>query len=444
MENNQELEEDISIDFTRVLKIINYRKALIAKVFLVCIVIFAIITLIIPKKYETNADLYINKSNNTNLAELNPYIISTMAGRDGMAGLLGVGNSGGLQNEIEIMQSPLVMDNVIKENDFKYTKGPRKGEYITTSSFLNKSLTIENKKGSNIISISYKSNDPLLSYNVVNSIIANYQKINEEINTKKAVKDKILLENSYESANKSLNKKLSAMKNSNTVPPAAANLGVLTVLKNYNRAVNNAFGSIQSQSVEGQKSQIAVDQELEKLKMIRSKLEWTNLVEQMSKDTSNVLILKHPELKQRFENSEPKLINNLILSVIFAIFVSVITVIRAEKADNSLTYSQLSKKVIYNIEKNIEELKFILLTNLKFNTLFVVFEGFQSDILKQLDKFNNFKVIKAEITPKFIDEIMSSDKVILAARIGQTQKKIYQQTKNICADAKKVVSVEII
>jgi len=447
MKNINECEEDeIVIDFNKIYKILWQRKFLVMKIFTTCLVVVLGITLMLPKKYETNADIYINKSNDTNLAELNPYILSTLSGAGSMASLLSGGGGAGLQNEMDIMESPLVMDNVIKDNNLRCTKGPRKGEFITTRSFLNKKvISIENKKGSNIISIAYKSGDPVLNYNIVNSIITNYQKVNAEINTKKALKDKKLLENSYVATNKTLNQKLSAMKNSSALPPTAmASLGVLNALRGQNRAIGRAVGSVQSQVVDGQKSQIAVDQEVDKLKMVKTKLEWTGLVEQMSKDTSNIIVLKKPEIKKDFEQSSPKLMLNLILGAILGVFASVIGVIFVENIDKTLSYSDLGERPIYNIEKNIDELKIILLSNLKEKISLVVFEGFDMGILRNLNEFINLKVINVDISSQTINDIESADKLIFAAKVGQTPKKLYKQIKTICTDSNKQICTEII
>lgn len=440
---NEKNGDEIIIDFRRVFEILNYRKNLILKTFLVSILFFTVLTFILPKKYETSAELYVNKSNATNLVELNPYMISSLSG-EGMSGLLSGANNA-LQNEIEIIKSPLVMDGVIKENDLRYKSGKKKGEFISTESFLKKNLSIENKKGTNIISIEYKSRNPLQTYNVINSIIANYKKVNEEINTKKATKDKAILEGSYADTNKVLNNKLAALKHSNALPDSAVSgLGMLAALKGHSKAIGGAMGSIQNQVVEGQKSQISVEQEVDKLKLVKSKLEWTKLVEQMARDTTNVIVLKSPELKRNFEQTSPKLFPNLISGLIFGIFAAIIIVILAEIIDKKLTYSALGENVMYNIDKNIDELKLILMTNSRENFSFIIFDGFKIDLFKSLEGFNNFKVIKADITPKTIDEISNSDKLIFAQRIGQTPKKLYTQLKTTCEEMKKTVYKELI
>lgn len=442
----KEIDEEIVIDFKKIFKILLYRKELIMKVFTVCFLLMVLSTFITAKKYEADADLYINKTNNTNLAELNPYVIASLMNYGGgLSGMLSGACPNGLQNEIEIMQSPLVMDNVIRENHLRYTKGKKKGEFLSVKDFLKKGITIENKKGTNVVSISYKSRNPVLNYNIINSIIKNYEKVNTEINTKKAVKDKAFLETSYADTNKTLNQKLSAMKNSSAMPATAMNsLGMLAALKGHNKAVSGAIGSIQNQVVESQKSQIAVDQEVEKLKLVKSKLEWTNLVEKMSKDTTNVIILKQPELKRKFEKTSPSLKINIILGIVFGVIISMLAVILAEVIDKKLTYSKLNNKIIYDPAKNIDKLILMLLTNSKETISFLVFDGFQAGILKNLGECTNFKIINADITLKVIDEIKNSDKLVFMAKIGQTPNKIYKQMKDICEEIQKPVYAEVV
>ena len=74
-----------------------------------------------PKKYEVSADLYINKTNNSNMAEINPYVIEELGSGGGMSAMLS-GGKGTLDNEIELISSPKVMDKVIQENDIKIGK----------------------------------------------------------------------------------------------------------------------------------------------------------------------------------------------------------------------------------------------------------------------------------------------------------------------------------
>ena len=107
-------------------------------------------TYIMPKKWEVDADLYINKSNNSNFVDLNPYAIAELGASGGMSALMTGGGS--LTNELELMQSPLVIDKVIKENDIRFKKlfgifkTVKTGQLITTDKFLKRGISFENKK----------------------------------------------------------------------------------------------------------------------------------------------------------------------------------------------------------------------------------------------------------------------------------------------------------
>lgn len=437
--------EEITVDFTKIFKVLNYRRKLIFKVFLAVVTVFIALAYVMPKKYATDADLYINKSNDTNLAEMNPYVLSYLTNNGGLSGMLSSNGGNTLQNEIEIMKSPLVMDRVIKENDIRYKAGKKKGELISTRDFLRKNLAIESEKGTSIVSISYKSRTPELSYNVVNSIIKNYQAVNAEINTRKAQKDKALLEDSYEATNKAVNEKLSAMKNVSTMPQTAmTSIGVLAALKGHNRAISSSLGAMQGQMIEGQRSQISIEQDVEKLKLVKSKLEWTNLVERLSQDATNVIVLKQPEIKRPFEQSSPKLFTSLIMGISLGVLASILAVILIEKTDGKLTYSDLGEKIIYNIADNVDELKILLLANPSQSVSVVDFNGFQEEFTKDFQNFTNLKFIKAEISKSVIDELASSDKLIFAGRIGKTPKKIYGQLKNLCVEAGKKIYFEVV
>lgn len=119
------------------------------------------------------------------MAEINPYVISELGAGGGMAALMSGG--GTLANDIELMQSPLVIDKVIKDNDIRFKKvfgiipTKKTGQLMTTEKFLKKGISFENKKGTNVVTIEYKSKDRELAYNVVNSIIVHYLELNIKI-----------------------------------------------------------------------------------------------------------------------------------------------------------------------------------------------------------------------------------------------------------------------
>ena len=342
----QELDEELTIDLKKIFKTLWSRKKEICLTFGLITGFFIALTFILPKKYTVTSDLYINKTGTTNLSDLNPFVIADQGVGPGFAGVFSGGTSG-LNDELEIIQSPLVIDRVIKENDLKIKKSKKAGEYISTAAFLKKNITIENKKGTNVISITYKNKDPKVAYNVVKSIINNYQLVNETLNTQKASSDKKLMEESLKDVNKELNLKIAEMKKSGAMPNSTM-MGQVAVMQGYNKAISSALNTVANQAIEGQKRQIAVDAEVEKLKMVKSKLEWSTLVEQMAKNATNVTILKEPEQKRDFEFSEPKLLINIILGLVFSLIASLVLVILLENPDKKMTYSTLGEKVLFD------------------------------------------------------------------------------------------------
>ena len=128
------------------------RRFLIVKTFTLILVVFVGLTFIMPKKYSVESDLYVNKANNSNMMEINPYAIEELGGAGGGMAALMTGGGGALTNELELMQSPLVIDKVIRENNLVYKKkfgilpNKKEGEYISTKVFLKKIFLLKIKR----------------------------------------------------------------------------------------------------------------------------------------------------------------------------------------------------------------------------------------------------------------------------------------------------------
>ena len=75
-----ELDEDLNINFEKIWKTIWSRRILLIKVFCSVLAFFILLTFILPKKYKVTADLYINKSNSSNMMEVNPYVLDEASG----------------------------------------------------------------------------------------------------------------------------------------------------------------------------------------------------------------------------------------------------------------------------------------------------------------------------------------------------------------------------
>ncbi len=449
MENynyNQELNEELTIDLKKIFFALWSRKALIAKTFITILIFFIILTFISPKKYKVDADLYINKANGTNMMEINPYALEELgAGGGGMAALMSGG--GGLTNELELIQSPLVIDKVIRENDLKYKKkfgilpNKKEGEYISTTAFLKKNISFENKKGTNVVTIEYKSKDPELAYNVVSSIITNYIELHKELHSEKSKSDKKIIENQYNIAKKSFDEKV---KKADGLPEQAlAMSGNISAMSAFSRSAQQALSNLKGQVIQGEKAKLALTEEASKVAELSSKLEWARMVEEMS-DSSKVLVLKEPQKLRDFEYASPKLLINILLGIVFGAIASLFAVIFAENTDKKLTYSMLSENIIYNGENDFTDLKVQILAKKDKKIACVMFEELSSFLALQLKDFKNLDFIKADISSEFVERVKNSEEVIIFASINKTNSKFYKQIKQMLNEMNKEINLEVL
>ena len=442
----EELDEELTIDLKKIFFALWSRKFLIIKTFLTVLVIFIALTFIMTKKYKVESDLYINKANNSNMMEINPYAIEELGAGGGMAALM-AGSGGALTNELELMQSPLVIDKVIRENNLVCKKlfgifpNKKEGEYISTKSFLKKNVSFENKKGTNVITIEYKSKDPELAYNVVNSIINNYVELHKQLNSEKSKSDKKVIETEYNKAKKALNQKMNAV--SGLPEQAAAATGGLSAMSAFSKSAQQAMSNLKGQIVAGQKSRIAVTEEAEKVAALSSKLEWAKMVDEMS-DSSKVLVLKEPQKLRDFEYSSPKLLMNILLGIVFGFLASLFAVIFAENTDKKLTYSMLGDNIIYSLENDFSDLKLFLLANQDKKVSIAVFENIPQDTVEQLREFKNVNLVKADITEEFVQNIKNSEEIVIFATVGKTSSKLYKQIKTMLSEMNKKISQEVL
>ena len=440
----EELDEELTIDLKKIAFGIWIRKFLILKVFTLILLFFIALTFISAKKYTVSSDLYINKANNSNMMEINPYAIEELGSAGGgMAALMSGG--GGLTNELELIQSPLVIDKIIKENDLRFKKifgifpTKKTGEYLTTEAFLKKNISFENKKGTNVLSIEYKSKDPELAYNVVNSIITNYIALHKELNAEKSKSDKKVIETEYNKAKAALNSKVNTI--SGLPEQAMVSTGNLTAMSAFSRSAQQAMSNIKGQIVAGEKSRIAVTEEAAKVAALSSKLEWAKMVEEMS-DSSKVLVLKEPQKLRDFEYSSPKLLINILLGIVFGAIAALFALIIAENTDKKLSYSMLGENIIYNIENDFSDLKLLLLANQDKKIATVCFENIPSNIEEQLKAYRNLSLVKADISNEFVQSIKIADEIFSFATIGKTNSKFYKQIKTMLTEMNKKVALE--
>lgn len=442
-----ELDEELTIDLRRISFTLWTRKFLIAKIFLTVLISFIVLSFVLPKKYSVESDLYINKANNSNMMEINPYAIEELGGTGGGMAALMSGGGSALTNELELMQSPLVIDKVIRENNLVYKKlfgiipNKKEGEYISTASFLKKNISFENKKGTSVVSIEYKNKDPELAYNVVNSIITNYIALHKELNSEKSKSDKQMIENEYNKAKTALNKKVNTV--SGLPEQAVISTGGLSAMSAFSKSAQHAMSNLQGQIIEGQRSRIEVTEEAAKVANLSSKLQWAKMVEDMS-DSSKVLVIKEPQKLRDFEYSSPKLLINILLGIVFGFIASIFAVIFAEVTDKKLSYSMLGDNIIYNLENDFSDLKLMLLANQDQKISIIVFENIPQNIIDQLKEFRNVTLVKADISNDFVQQVRNSSEVIIFASIGKTNSKLYKQIKTMLSEMNKKVAFDVL
>lgn len=441
----EELDEELTIDLKKIFFILWSRKLLITKIFIAVLIFFIVLTFILPKKYKVDADLYINKSNNSNMAEINPYVISELGAGSGMTALMT--GSGTLANDLEIMQSPLVIDNVIRENDLRVKKlfgfitTKKTGQYLTTEKFLKKGISFENKKGTNVVSIEYKNKDRELAYNVVASIVKNYIEVQKELNSEKSKSDKKIIEKGYNEAKNALEAKVNST--SGIPEQALASTGGLSAMSAFSSSAQKALSNLRGQIIAGEKSKIEVTEEAAKVAHLSSKLEWAKMVEEMS-DSSKVVILKAPRLLEEYEQTSPKLFTDILLGVLMGIISSLIGVILAETFDKKLSYSMLGENIIYYIKNDLINLKTIILSNKDKNISFVIFEQIPTEVLESLKEFPSLNIIRGDISQEFVNKISNSDDICLFASINKTDAKLYKQIKQMLQKTGKKVLTEVL
>lgn len=440
--NKELMNDEININVKKIIFILLSKKTLLIKTFIVILLIFIALTYVLPKKYKVESDLYINKTNNTNISEVNPYIIDEVSGS-----IVSMGIDKALNNELELMQSPLVIDKVIRENNLVYKKNygilpnKKEGEFITTKSFLKKNIKFEVKKNTNVITITYKSKDNEKAYNVVNSIIKNYIALHKELNSYKSKSDKKIIESEYNRVKADLNKKVNYA--SGLPSNAISGAGNLAALSAFSTSAQKAMGTLQGQYIAGEKSRVEISEDAAKVANLSQKLEWAKLVEDMS-DTSKVLILKEPNKPRDFEYSSPKLLINIILGIVFGLIGALMALIISETTDKKLNYSCLGDEVIYNIEKDFFDLQVYLLANSHKKICFVMFDNISPDIIGKLNEYKNIKFVKADLNQNFVNDIENSQDVVLIAKIGVTEANLFKQIKSVLIQLNKNIAKEVL
>lgn len=439
-----ELDEDLNINLKKIWMILWSRKWLLVKVFWSIMALFILLFFVTPKKYVVTADLYVNKSNSSNLTEFNPYVLDEAAGA-----LVSMGADKAMNNEIELMKSSLVLDKVIQENNIIYRKkygiipNSREGEYIPAKAFYGKGkiLKFENVKNTSVISISYKAKDPKFAYNIVTSLIKNYIELHKEINTEKSKSDKQLLEAEYAQTKANLDKKL---KQSTGLPEQSmGGIANLSAMSAFSRSASSAIGNLKSQYIAGERSQIAISEETQKLTQLATKLEWAKIVEHMS-DSSKVIVLHEPRLLNKNENSSPKLLINIILGFIFGGIASLMALIYVEIKSKKLTYSMLTNNIIFDGTQKLNIIEDKCYGYDPKKVLLLSFVQLPNAMIDSLQKLPNTSVTYYSSTKDYMNKIKVADKIVLASKIEITDAETYKTIRETIKNQQKEIIFDIL
>lgn len=448
---------DFSTSWNKIGYIIWHRKYWILLCYFVVISVTVFLTVTDSKIYTSEALILINKNSTTNLSDINPFTVSALSPKGGTVINLGVES---LDSEMEVMKSPLVMNQVIQENNLKYASGENVGEFLDPDNFSWSSLEIENIPKTSIIKISYSSTDPKLSYNIVNSLINNYQVAYEEINYKKATKDREFLEETYnktlaslEDKYKNLGQESNEIDNRTLLSLENSDLN-LEIISKQDKRLQKVLSSMPSYSISNKRSQLEIQNNLEKLKMLKEKYEWSVLVEQMSKNTSNIFVIKKPRLLGKDEYLPKKWIPNILVALLISFTLSCFVVYGIEKASTKVTFADIDIKSVLINEHNIDWTKLIttiMLKNIdKINLISLADEDltdkFMDSLIKSVNK-EQLEIVKTtteDNLSKHLENIGSSEYIILLSQVGYSERKILSTIKNACKDLKKTVLGEYI
>lgn len=156
------MEEEIEIDFGRLFSRMWAKKKIIIPIILVCTIIAAIVSLMLPKEYTSTATVQTQSAGKVD--------ISGAAAAMAMLGMGGGGASSPTLNYIELMKSRTVLDPIIQEvySDKDEDKRPNNVDFAKSN------LKIENIKGTNLISIESTGRTPEEAQQITDSIVNNF------------------------------------------------------------------------------------------------------------------------------------------------------------------------------------------------------------------------------------------------------------------------------
>ena len=146
-----------SIDLGRLFWVMGRHKAVIFGIVGICTLIALVISLILPKQYESTT--LVQTSNAT----------ASSAGAAALAALGGAGTSSPTMNYIELMKSRTVLEPIIDSLDFE--EAEKKPD---AKSFAKKYLDIKNTKGTNLIEVSARWGTPEEAQRISQTVVDNF------------------------------------------------------------------------------------------------------------------------------------------------------------------------------------------------------------------------------------------------------------------------------
>lgn len=155
MERNED-----SIDLGRLFQIMRDHRAVIFGIVGICTVVALVISLILPKQYES-----------TTLVQTRSAAKVDISGAAAAMAALGVGGgavSSPTMNYIELMKSRTVIEPIIDTLDFEEEKRP------DTKSFVKKYLDIKNTKGTNLIEVAARGKTPEEAQHISQAVVDNF------------------------------------------------------------------------------------------------------------------------------------------------------------------------------------------------------------------------------------------------------------------------------
>lgn len=167
------------VDIQKYLQVLQRRWLPVVGIFSISVTLGCLYALSLKPSYKAEGSLMIKTNRTSSLAGL-PEDIGRLESLSQ--------NENPLETQVRVVASNPVLEKTIQSLNLKDAKG----QLLPIRALAGK-LKIEGIKGSDVIQLSYKDNDPQLAAKVVNQVIDNYMKLNVEANQNDALTAKEIL-----------------------------------------------------------------------------------------------------------------------------------------------------------------------------------------------------------------------------------------------------------